>query len=66
MYAGGSHCGRQIHVTRKDTGKSMQVKVADECPSCEGEGFVDFSKGAFLELGTEDEGMYEIEWYFMA
>jgi expansin (peptidoglycan-binding protein) len=57
MYADGAHCGKKIQVTRTDTKESMTVTVADSCPSCEGEGYVDFSESAFLKLGTIDEGM---------
>lgn len=64
VYASGANCGRTILVTRVDTGGSMTVTVADECPTCEGTGYVDFSVAAYTSLGTESEGMYEISWYF--
>jgi hypothetical protein len=33
------------------------MSSADECPTCEGMGYVDLSVAAFTQLGTEDEGM---------
>jgi hypothetical protein len=35
----------------------MALSSADECPTCEGTGYVDLSVAAFMQLGTEEEGM---------
>lgn len=33
MYSGGQHCGKMVKVSRTDKpGKSIMVKIADECP----------------------------------
>lgn len=57
-YANGANCGKMIRITRVSTGKSLEVKVADLCPTCENETSVDLSTGAYAALdGTEDEGV---------
>jgi hypothetical protein len=57
-------CGKTIRVTRTSNGKSVDVIVADACPSCGNPGDVDLSQGAFRQLGTDEEGMFDIsyEW----
>ncbi|BGP27377.1 hypothetical protein JCM10295v2_006345 [Rhodotorula toruloides] len=65
-YAGGKHCGKMIRLTRTSgKGGSIDVQVADMCPSCEGPGYVDLSTGAYNKLGTVEEGWFEISWYFI-
>ncbi|KAK4047644.1 hypothetical protein OIV83_005302 [Microbotryomycetes sp. JL201] len=61
-YANGIHCGKQIKVTRKSTGKSIIATVRDSCPTCVTNTSLDLSYGAFIELATEEEGMVEISW----
>ena len=33
-YAGGSHCGQYVEITRSDTGNKIKALVADSCPTC--------------------------------
>ncbi|GAA5821045.1 hypothetical protein JCM3770_004350 [Rhodotorula araucariae] len=65
-YADGSHCGRNVRVTRTSTGKSIQAFVADSCPTCPNTASLDLSWGAFTALGgTEREGIFDITWQFV-
>lgn len=32
-YAGGSHCGQKVRLTRTSTGKTITAMVADSCPT---------------------------------
>ncbi|BGO95232.1 hypothetical protein NBRC10512v2_007035 [Rhodotorula toruloides] len=65
-YAGGKNCGKMIRITRTSgKGGSIDVQVADMCPSCEGPGYVDLSTGAYNKLGTVDEGWFDISWQFI-
>jgi len=62
-YAGGSHCGDYVAITNVKNGKTVNVLVADECPTCSGANSIDLSKGAFFALGgTVDEGVFPITW----
>ncbi|TNY19521.1 RlpA-like double-psi beta-barrel-protein domain-containing protein-containing protein [Rhodotorula diobovata] len=65
LYADGKNCGRKRQLTRTDNGKSIVVTVADQCPTCVDSGYVDLSEGAYKELGTEDEGWFDMTWYFV-
>ncbi|KPV71997.1 uncharacterized protein RHOBADRAFT_47178 [Rhodotorula graminis WP1] len=65
LYADGKNCGRKIRLTRSDNGESVEVEVADQCPSCVEEGYVDLSEGAYDKLGTRDEGWFDMSWYFI-
>jgi len=58
-------CGKTIRVTRKSTGKSIDVIVADACPTCVTGGSVDLSTGAFNKLGKPEEGMFDIVYQFL-
>lgn len=58
-----SHCGQNIKVTNTDSGKSIVVKAADTCPTCN-EKSLDLSKGAFEALGSLDQGVLPISWDF--
>ncbi|BGP37208.1 hypothetical protein JCM10449v2_001113 [Rhodotorula kratochvilovae] len=59
----GSHCGQKVLLTNADNGKSVEATVADTCPGCE-YGAIDLSEGAFLQLGTLDQGVLNLEWHF--
>ncbi|GAA5984821.1 hypothetical protein JCM5350_004248 [Sporobolomyces pararoseus] len=62
MYAGGSHCGKQIKITNTDTGATTTAKVADECPTCESSQSIDLSTAAFKSLGSMDQGVLPVSW----
>lgn len=54
-------CGKTLDVTRVG-GKTVTVVVADLCPSCGGDNYLDLSEGAFTSIATKDEGMVDITW----
>ncbi|PPR05050.1 hypothetical protein CVT24_010197 [Panaeolus cyanescens] len=62
-YAGGSHCGRMIRVSHKE--KSVDVRVVDLCPGCQGAHGIDLSPGAFQALSTLPIGIVPVEWHFL-
>lgn len=56
-------CKKYIKATYN--GKTVIARVTDECPEC-AEGSVDFSKGAFDSLGTQDQGrLTGMTWSFV-
>ncbi|GAA5910858.1 hypothetical protein JCM6882_003447 [Rhodosporidiobolus microsporus] len=76
-YAGGSHCGKYVTITRTDTGDSIDALVADsvrlafsrvsggQSPTCENDSCLDLSWGAFSALGgTTSMGVFDITWSF--
>ncbi|TNY17728.1 hypothetical protein DMC30DRAFT_419512 [Rhodotorula diobovata] len=65
-YAGGSHCGKYVSITRTATGQSIKALVADSCPTCNNDSCLDLSWGAFSALGgTESMGVFDITWQFV-
>ncbi|GAA5995819.1 RlpA-like double-psi beta-barrel domain-containing protein [Rhodotorula paludigena] len=65
-YAGGSHCGQSVRITKVDTGKQITAKVQDSCPTCRNDQSLDLSWGAFSALGgTESMGIFDITWQFV-
>ncbi|KPV74110.1 uncharacterized protein RHOBADRAFT_54669 [Rhodotorula graminis WP1] len=65
-YAGGSHCGQYVQITRTATGQSIKALVADSCPTCNNDSCLDLSWGAFSALGgTESMGVFDITWQFV-
>ncbi|TNY18664.1 hypothetical protein DMC30DRAFT_41578 [Rhodotorula diobovata] len=64
-YAGGSHCGQKVRLTRTSTGKTITAMVADSCPTCVNNSCLDLSVAAFTAIATEEEGMVEITWEFI-
>ncbi|GAA5965843.1 hypothetical protein JCM8115_003023 [Rhodotorula mucilaginosa] len=65
-YAGGSHCGQYVEITRSDTGKKIKALVADSCPTCNNDSCLDLSWGAFSALGgTQSMGVFDITWQFV-
>uniref|UniRef100_A0A0K3CRI9 FGENESH: predicted gene_16.2 protein n=1 Tax=Rhodotorula toruloides TaxID=5286 RepID=A0A0K3CRI9_RHOTO len=66
-YAGGSHCGQSVKITRSDTGQSITAKVADSCPTCNNASCLDLSVGAYKALGgTDSMGVFDITWDTLA
>ncbi len=55
-----SDCGKKIRITNSKTGATVDVTVADSCPSCEA-GHIDLSTGAFDKLGSEVDGLLDGE-----
>ncbi|GAA5842484.1 hypothetical protein JCM9279_005399 [Rhodotorula babjevae] len=64
-YAGGSHCGQKVRLTRVETGKTITATVADSCPTCVNNSCLDLSVAAFTAIATEEEGMVSITWEFI-
>ena len=63
-YAGGSHCGQTVCITRVSTGKTIKALVQDSCPTCVNDACLDLSVGAFTQIASESEGMVDITWSF--
>lgn len=54
-----------LKVTNENNGKSVTVKAADSCPTCNDKS-VDLSKGAFESLASLDEGQIPISFEFVS
>jgi hypothetical protein len=59
------YCGKQIKITRTDTGKTVTVTVADDCPSCINTNSIDLSHAAFDAIATDAEGEVPISWVWL-
>lgn len=59
------YCGRKILITRTDTGKTVTVTVADDCPSCINTNSIDLSHAAFNAIATDEEGQVSISWQWL-
>ncbi|GAA5898673.1 hypothetical protein JCM8208_004729 [Rhodotorula glutinis] len=62
---GGAHCGQKVQLTNTANGKSVTATVADTCPGCVF-GAIDLSEGAFLQLGTLDQGVLPLSWHYVS
>jgi rare lipoprotein A (peptidoglycan hydrolase) len=62
-----SICGKSVSITNTQTGQSITVVVADECPTCENANSIDLSHTAFGALTDSNfaEGVVPIQWYFI-
>jgi hypothetical protein len=58
-------CGKRVHIVNNNNGKSVDVVVADACPTCENENCIDLSHAAFNSIATPEEGMVPITWSFV-
>lgn len=58
------YCGRSITLTNTNNGKSVKVKVADVCPTCDTDNSLDLSYGAFTSIADASDGEVPITWYF--
>lgn len=59
LMSSGDLCGKKIQA--KGPNGKVTATVVDTCPSC-AEGDVDFSQGAFTEIGSLDAGRVPITW----
>lgn len=59
------YCGRSVRITNPNNGHSVDVIIADVCPTCINANSLDLSLGAFDALGSRDEGMIAIVWKFI-
>jgi rare lipoprotein A (peptidoglycan hydrolase) len=65
-YANGQHCGQKVAITNLKTGQTVDVLVADECPTCDNSQSIDLSTGAFAALGgVASDGTFPIAWKFV-
>ncbi|KAG8835291.1 Rho GTPase [Serendipita sp. 399] len=56
-------CGQRVRITRADNQRSVDIVIADVCPTCDGtEGF-DLSVGAFQAIADLGEGYVPIQTY---
>jgi len=58
-------CGKRIHLTNTDNGKSVEVLVVDACPTCVNENCIDLSPAAFNQISDPVTGMVPIAWSFI-
>ncbi|KAL4067959.1 RlpA-like double-psi beta-barrel-protein domain-containing protein-containing protein [Scleroderma yunnanense] len=65
VYGNGQYCGKQVQITNQNTGQSITVTVADECPTCENANSIDLSVGAFQALDSLSDGTFPIVWQFL-
>lgn len=61
--AKSSNCGRRILVTNTKNQKTVEVTVADACPTCGGKNDLDLSEGAFTQIATKEEGEVPSKWF---
>ncbi|PVG02766.1 barwin-like endoglucanase [Serendipita vermifera] len=57
-------CGRSVHIVNTNNGRSVDVIVADACPTCVNGNSIDLSEGAFKAIADLGEGMVPISWHF--
>ncbi|KAI6109478.1 plant expansin [Pisolithus sp. B1] len=60
-----SLCGTQVQITNQNTGQSVTVTVADECPTCDNANSIDLSVGAFETIADLSTGLVPIVWEFI-
>lgn len=53
----GDICGKSVHITNTKTGQSVDVIVADTCPTCTTGSDIDLSVAAFNAIGLENDGV---------
>lgn len=59
-----SHCGRNVVITDKATGKTVTAAVQDRCVGCV-YGKLDLTPAVFTALhGNLDDGLFDIKWQF--
>lgn len=58
------YCGRSVKVTNQNNGRSVDIIVADVCPTCNTDNSFDLSVGAFQAIASLDDGLVPITWSF--
>ncbi|KAF8559786.1 barwin-like endoglucanase [Imleria badia] len=53
-------CGKQVQITNTDTGATVTVTVADDCPTCNNANSIDLSVAAFQALSGNNLGLGEL------
>lgn len=64
-YDGSRACGACILVTNPANGKSVEVRIDDQCPEC-AVGDVDLDQPAFAQIADLAQGRIAIEWRYVA
>ncbi|CAG8998715.1 MAG: Expansin-YoaJ [Candidatus Celerinatantimonas neptuna] len=64
-YNGSQACGGMILVTSTATGKSVKVRVDDQCPECS-KGDLDLDQTAFAKIDDTSKGNIPITWHYIA
>jgi expansin (peptidoglycan-binding protein) len=64
-YANSAACGGLIKITNPDTGRSVTVRVDDQCPEC-APGNVDLAQDAFVQIADIATGIIPIQWHYVA
>jgi hypothetical protein len=59
------HCGKKMSIKNTNNGHTVNVIVADACPTCDHPNSVDLSKAAFMALADLEDGLIPIEWKFI-
>jgi hypothetical protein len=49
-------CGKTVHITNTNNGKSVDVTIVDACPTCDNENCIDLTPAAFDTIATAEEG----------
>lgn len=62
--AKSSLCGKTVHITNTNNGKSVDVTIVDACPTCDNENCIDLTPAAFNTIATPEEGEVPISWSF--
>ncbi|KAJ3799947.1 RlpA-like double-psi beta-barrel-protein domain-containing protein-containing protein [Lentinula aff. detonsa] len=58
-------CGKYVKITNINNQKTVTVKIADACPTCNSENSIDLSQGAFTQIATIEEGEVPITWEYV-
>ncbi|KAH9934502.1 RlpA-like double-psi beta-barrel-protein domain-containing protein-containing protein, partial [Epithele typhae] len=56
-------CSKRMRITNTMNNKTVEVTVADACPTCPGANDLDLSVAAFESLGQEVQGILPSEYY---
>jgi len=64
QYSGAKACGGLIKVTNQNNGKSILVRVDDQCPECT-KGNLDLTYDAFAQLEDPNVGIIPIKWSYV-
>jgi hypothetical protein len=58
------YCGRSVQITNLNNGKTVEITVADVCPTCDTSNSFDLSVGAFSAIADLSDGEVPITWFF--
>jgi hypothetical protein len=58
------YCGKSVQITNLNNGKTVEIVVADVCPTCDTSNSFDLSVGAFSAIADLNDGEVPITWFF--